>query len=90
MGNVHLSCLERWLNECSEDRCELCLFRFTAEQTRRYTVWQSIVIWTRHPTNRSLLYSDSIVMVVMTVVVAFLVTSLVLGMHSFQSFEPGR
>ncbi|XP_022173652.1 E3 ubiquitin-protein ligase MARCH3-like [Myzus persicae] len=85
VGNIHLTCLERWINECGIDRCELCLFQFTSDQTRRYTVWQSLVIWTRNPVHRSLLISDSIVMVVLTIVMACLITSVVMGMTVFST-----
>eukprot|EP00102_Acyrthosiphon_pisum_P019655 XP_016656865.1 PREDICTED: E3 ubiquitin-protein ligase MARCH2-like isoform X4 [Acyrthosiphon pisum] len=78
-------CKERWINECGIDRCELCLFQFTSDQTRRYTVWQSLVIWTRNPVHRSLLISDSIVMVVLTIVMACLITSVVMGMTVFST-----
>ncbi|KAF0707303.1 E3 ubiquitin-protein ligase MARCH3-like [Aphis craccivora] len=90
VGNVHLSCLERWINECGVDRCELCLFQFTSDQTRRYTVWQSLMIWTRNPVHRSLLISDSIVMIVLTVVMACLITSVVMGMTVFSTSKTDR
>eukprot|EP00102_Acyrthosiphon_pisum_P010710 XP_008179135.1 PREDICTED: E3 ubiquitin-protein ligase MARCH3-like isoform X3 [Acyrthosiphon pisum] len=90
VGNIHLTCLERWINECGIDRCELCLFQFTSDQTRRYTVWQSLVIWTRNPVHRSLLISDSIVMVVLTIVMACLITSVVMGMTVFSTSKTDR
>ncbi|XP_025190914.1 E3 ubiquitin-protein ligase MARCH3-like, partial [Melanaphis sacchari] len=68
VGNVHLTCLERWINECGVDRCELCHFQFASDQTRRYTVLQSLMIWTRNPIHRKLLISDFIVVVILTIV----------------------
>jgi len=90
VGNIHLTCLERWINECGIDRCELCLFQFTSDQTRRYTVWQSLVVWMRNPVHRSLLISDSIVMVVLTIVMTCLITSVVMGMTVFSTSKTDR
>lgn len=88
VGHVHLTCLEKWLNECGDDKCELCLFRFQAERTRRYTALRSMIIWARHPTHRHILYSDLSVMIILTTVVIFLITCLTVGMRQFRTLDP--
>ncbi|XP_031779693.1 E3 ubiquitin-protein ligase MARCH1-like isoform X10 [Nasonia vitripennis] len=35
-AHVHLSCLERWLNQSCRNYCELCNFRYNALETPRY------------------------------------------------------
>lgn len=42
LGKVHLSCLERWLNMCERQHCEICRYQFEAKRKRRYTICQAI------------------------------------------------
>ncbi|XP_050528095.1 E3 ubiquitin-protein ligase MARCHF2-like [Daktulosphaira vitifoliae] len=88
VGHVHLTCLEKWLNECGDDKCELCLFRFQAERQRRYSALRSLVIWVRHPPHRHILYSDLSVMIILTTVVIFLITCLTIAMRQFKTLDP--
>lgn len=90
MGSIHLSCLERWLNESGLDKCELCLFQFVAERIRRYTIWQSMIIWVRHPIQRSRLWSDFSVMITLTIVVVVLICGLTYGAQIFKVSEASK
>ncbi|XP_074116167.1 E3 ubiquitin-protein ligase MARCHF2 [Cotesia typhae] len=45
MGAIHLSCLERWLEESNRNSCELCGYQFDIERTPRYSALHSIIIW---------------------------------------------
>lgn len=83
LAHVHLTCLERWLNETSRNYCELCMFRFNAIQTPRYTFWQSVRMWVKHPRNRSHVQSDMLISVLLTIVTAGLITVCLLGMQYF-------
>ncbi|XP_047036901.1 uncharacterized protein LOC124642485 isoform X7 [Helicoverpa zea] len=53
LANVHLSCLERWLNQVGRNHCELCGFSYPAIRTPRYTVLQALRLWFGNPRNRS-------------------------------------
>lgn len=79
IGHVHLSCLERWLNECGVGMCELCQFQFNVDRTLRYTAWRSLWIWIRCPNHQSALCADFMVMIIMTLVISILVTSMIWG-----------
>lgn len=39
LAYVHLSCLERWLNQSCRTYCELCRYYFNAVETPRYRWW---------------------------------------------------
>lgn len=45
IGAIHLTCLEKWLEESNRSSCELCGHEFQVERTLRYRVIESIVIW---------------------------------------------
>lgn len=47
MGCVHIGCLEQWLNFSSHNFCELCSYKFEVVQVRRYSFFQSIIVWVR-------------------------------------------
>ncbi|XP_022184544.1 uncharacterized protein LOC111043803 [Nilaparvata lugens] len=83
MAFVHLSCLERWLNQSGRDSCELCTFRYEAEQTRRYSLLEGLRIWFRHPRHLSQLKSDIMMALVLTGVTAILVGISLGGMKYF-------
>ncbi|GBP37523.1 E3 ubiquitin-protein ligase MARCH2 [Eumeta japonica] len=53
LANVHLSCLERWLNQVGRNHCELCGYSYPAIRTPRYTVLQALRLWFGNPRNRS-------------------------------------
>ncbi|XP_012061660.1 PREDICTED: E3 ubiquitin-protein ligase MARCH2-like [Atta cephalotes] len=44
---VHVECLERWLTESGRARCELCGYKYAIRRVRRYSLFQSILIWFR-------------------------------------------
>lgn len=83
LAYVHLSCLERWLNESSRNYCELCMYRFTAIATKRYKLCEGIKLWIRHPRNRSHVQSDLLIAILLSLVTFGLIVSFVLGMEYF-------
>ncbi|EEB11481.1 membrane-associated RING finger protein, putative [Pediculus humanus corporis] len=58
LAYVHFKCLERWLNCSSRISCELCHFQYDTLKTRRYTLYQSLRLWIRHPVNWRHLQTD--------------------------------
>lgn len=83
MAYVHLSCLERWLNQSSRSYCELCKYQYNAVETQRYGLCEGLWLWMRHPRNRTHLQSDLLIALLLTIVTAGLVSVFVLGMHYF-------
>ncbi|VVC27778.1 Zinc finger, RING-CH-type,Zinc finger, RING/FYVE/PHD-type [Cinara cedri] len=79
MGHVHLSCLERWLNENGVGRCELCHFEFNVEERLRYTAGRALLIWSRSPNHRDSLRIDFTVILIMTLIVGILLTCVSTG-----------
>lgn len=48
LAYVHLSCLERWLNQAGSPGrtdCELCMHKFRSYQTRRYSEYDFILYY---------------------------------------------
>ncbi|XP_043465795.1 E3 ubiquitin-protein ligase MARCHF2-like, partial [Leptopilina heterotoma] len=45
VGAIHLTCLEKWLEESNRSSCELCGHDFQVERTLRYGVAESIAVW---------------------------------------------
>lgn len=82
MGHVHLSCLERWLNEYGIGKCELCHFQFSVEERLRYTAGTALLRWFQIPSHQESLRVDVIVMVFLTVVAAFLLFGVFMGHQS--------
>ncbi|KAF5295337.1 hypothetical protein FQR65_LT10500 [Abscondita terminalis] len=68
LAHVHLSCLERWLNQSSRSYCELCMYHYNAVQTLRYGLWEGILMWSRHPRNRMHVQSDILISILLTIV----------------------
>lgn len=83
MAYVHLSCLERWLNQSSRSYCELCKYQYSAIETQRYGFCEGLWLWIRHPRNRTHVQSDFLIAILLTIVTAGLVCVCVLGMHYF-------
>lgn len=83
LAYVHLSCLERWLNQSSRSYCELCMYRFNAVQTQRYGLWEGLRMWIQHPRNRTHVQSDFLISVLLTIVTGGLITVCLLGMQYF-------
>lgn len=83
MGYVHLSCLERWLNQSSRSYCELCKYQYSAVETKRYGLCEGLWLWMRHPRNRTHVQSDFLIAILLTIVTAGLVCVCILGMHYF-------
>ncbi|XP_028144584.2 E3 ubiquitin-protein ligase MARCHF3-like [Diabrotica virgifera virgifera] len=82
-AHIHLSCLERWLNQSSRNYCELCMFRYSAIETKRYKLWQSFKMWIRHPLNRAHVCSDLLIGVLLTMATSGLIMCIVKGYEYF-------
>ncbi|XP_014245384.1 E3 ubiquitin-protein ligase MARCH3-like isoform X2 [Cimex lectularius] len=83
LGKVHLSCLERWLNICGRQHCEICKFEFSAKRRRRYSVLQSVRIWASQSANRMLLRADVVAVIVLTSLTAALCSFSIFSMDFF-------
>lgn len=83
MAYVHLSCLERWLNQSSRSYCELCKYQYSAIETQRYGFCEGLWLWIRHPRNRTHIQSDLLIAILLTIVTAGLVCVCIMGMHYF-------
>ncbi|KAK9504648.1 hypothetical protein O3M35_010935 [Rhynocoris fuscipes] len=83
LGKVHLSCLERWLNMCGRQHCEICRYQFQAKRKKRYGICQAIRIWLRHPAHRMLMKSDLIVACILTTVTMGLCSVSIFGLKYF-------
>lgn len=83
LAYVHLSCLERWLNQSSRSYCELCMFQFNAIQTQRYGLFEGLRLWIRHPRNRNHVQSDLLISILLTIVTFGLIAVCLLGMQYF-------
>ncbi|KAI5705614.1 E3 ubiquitin-protein ligase MARCH3-like [Diaphorina citri] len=49
---VHIECIERWLQECGVDKCDLCKYQFTTERLPTQTKLKSLLSWVKHVDNR--------------------------------------
>ncbi|XP_014217647.1 E3 ubiquitin-protein ligase MARCH8-like [Copidosoma floridanum] len=67
LAHVHLSCLERWLNQSCRNYCELCNFRYEAVETPRYGWFEALRIWIYHPSNRRQIQEDFLIFTLITV-----------------------
>lgn len=83
MAHVHLSCLEKWLNQSSRNYCELCLYQYNSIETPRYRLWESIGLWVRHPRNRSRIRLNLLIMVILTLATIGLLAICLIGMEHF-------
>ncbi|XP_018363674.1 PREDICTED: E3 ubiquitin-protein ligase MARCH3 isoform X1 [Trachymyrmex cornetzi] len=83
LAYVHLSCLERWLNQSCRTYCELCRYYFNAVETPRYRWPESLRIWISHPRNRRNIESDLLILTLLTIVTVGLAAVCFLGMRYF-------
>ncbi|XP_070519698.1 uncharacterized protein [Cardiocondyla obscurior] len=79
LAYVHLSCLERWLNQSCRTYCELCRYYFNAVETPRYRWPESLRIWISHPRNRRNIESDLLILTLLTIVTVGLTAICLLG-----------
>lgn len=56
---VHRQCLERWLNESNQNKCDICQYQYLVEENLRYRCLESGIVWLRRPENRTLLCMDT-------------------------------
>ncbi|CAG9568497.1 unnamed protein product [Danaus chrysippus] len=83
LANVHLSCLQRWLNQVGRNHCELCGFSYPAIRTPRYTVLQALRLWFCNPRNRSHLQTDCLIFWLLSTVTAGLLAVCIVGTQYF-------
>ncbi|XP_014608865.1 PREDICTED: E3 ubiquitin-protein ligase MARCH3-like [Polistes canadensis] len=83
LAHVHLSCLEKWLNQSCRSYCELCHYQYNAVETLRYNWPESLRIWITHPRNRRNVQSDLLIFTLLTVVMIGLIIVCLWGMHYF-------
>ncbi|KAL4716753.1 hypothetical protein ACJJTC_001909, partial [Scirpophaga incertulas] len=83
LANVHLSCLERWLNQVGRNHCELCGYSYPAKRTPRYTILQALRLWFGNPRNRSHLQSDCLIFWLLSTVTAGLLAVCIVGTQYF-------
>ncbi|XP_058837135.1 E3 ubiquitin-protein ligase MARCHF3-like isoform X1 [Topomyia yanbarensis] len=81
---VHRDCLEHWLSRSGLTHCELCLHRYQTYTALRYSCIESLCIWYRHPNNRGLLLSDTLIYVVLSFI-CFTLTMICILVLRFQS-----
>jgi hypothetical protein len=83
LAYVHLSCLEKWINESFRLNCELCGFRYSSIQTQRYTICESLRVWLLHPRNKIHMQADVLIAILLTLVTIGLATVCFIGMEHF-------
>ncbi|CAH0550705.1 unnamed protein product [Brassicogethes aeneus] len=83
LAYVHLSCLERWLNQSSRSYCELCMFHYNAVETKRYSFCEGLRLWAKHPRNRAHVKSDLLIAGLLSLVTFGLVGVCFMGMEYF-------
>lgn len=52
IGHVHVECIERWLQECGMDNCDLCKYKFITVRKPTQSKWRSLVNWVKHEDNQ--------------------------------------
>ncbi|CAG9770645.1 unnamed protein product [Ceutorhynchus assimilis] len=80
---IHLSCLERWLNQSGRNFCELCNFRYEAIETQRYGLCESLRLWICHPRHRHHIRSDFVIAILLSLVTSGLLFVCIYGMDYF-------
>lgn len=65
---VHRQCLERWLNESNQNKCDICQYQYIVEENLRYRCLESGVIWLRRPENRTLLCMDTCFCLILSII----------------------
>ncbi|KAL2744376.1 E3 ubiquitin-protein ligase MARCH3 isoform X1 [Vespula maculifrons] len=93
LAYVHLSCLERWLNQSCRSYCELCNYQFNANPICFFTCIvitfmgtfrpKSLRIWITHPHNRRNIQSDLLIFTLLSIVTIGLIIVCLWGMRYF-------
>ncbi|XP_037903795.1 E3 ubiquitin-protein ligase MARCHF2-like isoform X2 [Hermetia illucens] len=86
---VHKKCLERWLNTSGLIHCELCHYRYPVKMQLRYSLWQSLLLWYRHPNNRDALQTDFLLCSLITIVSSGIIGMSLLGLHLLRENQFG-
>lgn len=82
IANVHRTCLEKWLSQKGNNRCDLCLFEFDVYSTLKYTMLQSMLIWIKHPRNRAFFFYDSAVFLILNILTCFVVSMFIQNLNT--------
>lgn len=82
IANVHRVCLEKWLSQKGNNRCDLCLFEFHVYSTLKYTMLQSMLIWIKHPRNRTFFIYDSAVFLILNILTCFVVSMFIRNLNA--------
>lgn len=82
IANVHTKCLEQWLSQKGNNRCDLCSFEFQVHSKMKYTMLQSMVVWIKHSRNRAFFIYDSAVFLVLNILTAVVVSMFIRNMNA--------
>ncbi|XP_044008541.1 E3 ubiquitin-protein ligase MARCHF3-like [Aphidius gifuensis] len=83
LAHIHLSCLERWLNESSRNHCELCQHIYEAIKTPRYRCFESLRIWLSIERNRHNAQSNIFIIFILTIATASYIAICLNGANNF-------
>lgn len=87
IANIHVMCLERWLSQKGNNRCDLCSFEFNVYSTLKYTMMQSLAIWIKHPTNRGFFIYDSAVFLILNMLTLVVISLFVRNLNAIVSMN---
>lgn len=82
IANVHATCLEQWLSQKGNNRCDLCTFEFQVFSTPKYTMVQSLVVWVKHPRNRAFFMYDTAVFLILNILTGVVIAMFIRNMNS--------
>lgn len=77
IANVHRICLEKWLSQIGNNRCDLCSFEFQVYATLKYTMLQSMIVWIKHPRNRAFFIYDTTVFLILNILTGAMISMFV-------------
>lgn len=87
IANVHASCLEQWLSQKGNNRCDLCSFEFHVYSTLKYTMLQSMVIWIKHPRNRAFFIYDTAVFLILNILTGVVISMFVRNLNAVMNMD---
>lgn len=87
IANVHSTCLEQWLSQKGNNRCDLCSFEFDVYSKLKYNLLQSMVIWIKHPRNRAFFIYDTVVFLILNILTAVVISMFVRNLHAVMNMN---
>lgn len=87
IANVHTMCLEQWLSQKGNNRCDLCSFEFHVYSTLKYTMLQSMVIWIKHPRNRAFFIYDTAVFLILNILTGVVISMFVRNLNAVMNMD---